>query len=355
MGSILRRNSVLQGHTTTWQCATRPAGEGLVIKGFAESPQGARLGEHRYTTPRRLINEYGYERQQNVETGGAEGRGLGQGVRLIVQGNDDSGDRVWEWGYDRLLNSQSVPLLKTWVVGTASTGAEAKRLADESLLQWAPDVLRAAIRAYPCGQDFAEWVSLFDDCADLDENGVPLLDPTDHDYYTDLVKSRLYPAIKGREVAEQFVKDGKGDRDAQDWPVSRLSIWHGTWNEVLHNFEQEVHKVEECLEILSTVIRNTTGLLAGLRDRELEARAVGAGEWPDVNVVEGFAHRQARIQSERDQLARLVARDITHDGAGSDIHLRAVQLLERKQVELSRASAVYQRSRGLGVVQLAEK
>ena len=348
MGSILRRNGVLQGHTTAWQCATRPAGEGLVIKGFGESPQGARLSEHRYTTPRRFINEYGYVRQQNVETGGAAGRGLGQGVRLIVQGNDDSGDRVWEWGYDRHLNSQSVPLLKTWVVGTASTGAEAKRLADESLRQWAPDVLRAAFRTYPCGQDFAEWVSLFDDCTDIDEDGVPLLQPTGHDYYTDLAESRLYPAIKGREIAEQFVKDGKGDRDAQDWPdVNRLPIWHGTWNEVLHRFEREVRNVEECLEILGTVIRNTTGLLAGLRDRELEARAVGTDEWPDVNVIEGFAHRLKRLETSRDYHARLEERYRRKDGEGSDSHIRSLHLLENSQARVERAEEVLTEVSGL--------
>jgi len=348
--SILQRWKQVQV-PTEWRCANRPAGEVLLINAFGKSPQGGRLLEHRYSSPRRLVNEYGYIR--NIPVLGPT-PSLAEQVRLIVQGNDDSGKRVWEWGYDRKVNSQSVPLLKSWVVGAASTGADAKRLAEESIDQYAPDLLRAAIRTYPAGQDFAEWVSLFDDCTDLDEDGVPLLDPRDHDYYIQLAETRLYPAIKDRELAEGLVKDGKGDRDAQDWPVSRLPIWHGTWNEVLHRFEQEVHKVEECLEILGNEIRRITGGLARQRDKELAARAIGTDVWPDVNVIEGFAYRLRRLEISRDHHARLEEEYRKKEGEGSDFHLRAVQLLERKQVELGRASAVYQRSRGLGVVQLAE-
>ena len=349
-------SSILQRHRqvvvpTEWKCATRPFGEVLLIKAFGESPRGAQLSERRYVTPRRLLNEYGY-----IRTAAWRGPApsFTQRIRLIVQGNDDSGQRVWEWGYDRQVNSKSVPLLKNWVVGTAPTSADAKRLADESIDQYAPDVFRAAIRTYPAGQDFAEWVSLFDDCTDLDEDGVPLLEPRDHDYYIQLAEERLYPAIKDRELAENLVKDGKGDRDAQDWAVSRLPIWHGTWNEVLHRLEQEVHKVEECLEILGNEIRRITGGLARQRDKELAARAIGTDVWPDINVIEGFAYRQARLLADRDSIARIVNRNIEGDGTATDFHLRAVQLLDRKQVELGRASAVYQRSRGLGVVQLAE-
>ena len=347
MGSILRRNGVLQGHTTAWGCASRTEGELRLIEEFGKVPQVVQLGEHRYLHPRRWINEYGYVRQQNVETGGAEGRGLGQGVRLIVQGNDDSGKRVWEWGYDRWLNSESVPLLKAWVVGTAPTGAEAKRLADESIGQYAPDLLRAAIRTYPAGQDFAEWVSLFDDCTDLDEDGVPLLEPRDHDYYIALAEERLYPAIKDRELAESLVRDGKGDRDAQDWPVSRLPIWHGTWNEVLHRLEREVHKVEECLEILGKLIRNTTLLLAGKRDRELEERAIGQDEWPDVNVIEGFTYRLKRLETVRDSHARLEEKYRKKEGEGSDIALRSLRLLEDAQARVERAEEVLNEVSGL--------
>jgi hypothetical protein len=123
---------------------------------------------------------------------------------------------------------------------------------------------------------------------------------------------------------------------------------------VLHRLEREVHKVEECLEILGNEIRRITGGLARQRDKELAARAIGTGVWPDVNVIEGFAYRQARLLADRDSIARIVNRNIKGDGTATDFHLRAVQLLERKQVELGRASAGYQRSRGLGIVQLAE-
>lgn len=348
--SILQRWKQVQV-PTAWRCANLPAGEVLLINSFGKSPQGGKLLEHRYSSPRRLVNEYGYIR--NIPVLGPT-PSLAEQVRLIVQGNDDSGKRVWEWGYDRKVNSQSVPLLKSWVVGAASTGVEAKRLAEESIDQYAPDLLRAAIRTYPAGQDFAEWVSLFDDCTDLDEDGVPLLEPRDHDYYIQLAETRLYPAIKDRELAESLVKDGKGDRDAQDWPVSRLAIWHGTWNEVLHRLEQEVHKVEECLDILSNKIITTTVLLAGKRDKELEARAIGQDEWPDVNVIEGFTYRLKRLETVRDSHERLEEKYRKKEGEGSDIALRSLRLLEDAQARVERASAVYQRSRGLGVVQLAE-
>ena len=343
-------SSILQRHRqvvvpTEWKCATRPVGEGRLIKAFGESPPVARLGEHRYATPRRLLNEYGYIRNAVVTCGPAPS--LEERIRLIVQGNDDSGKRVWEWGYDRKVNSQSVPLLKAWVVGTAPTGVEAKRLADESIGQYAPDLLRAAIRTYPAGQDFAEWVSLFDDCTDLDEDGVPLLEPRDHDYYIQLAESRLYPAIKDRELAESLVKDGKGDRDAQDWPVSRLAIWHGTWNEVLHRLEQEVHKVEECLDILSNKIITTTVLLAGKRDRELEERAIGQDEWPDINVIEGFTYRLKRLETVRDCHARLEEKYRKKGGEGIDITLRSLRLLEDAQARVERAEEVLKEVSGL--------
>jgi hypothetical protein len=344
MGSILQRHRQIIV-PTEWKCATRPAGEVLLINSFGKSPQGGKLLEHRYSSPRRLLNEYGYIRNAVVTCGPAPS--LAERIRLIVQGNDDSGKRVWEWGYDRKVNSQSVPLLKSWVVGTASTGVEAKRLAEESIDQYAPDLLRAAIRTYPAGQDFAEWVSLFDDCTDLDEDGVPLLEPRDHDYYIQLAETRLYPAIKDRELAESLVKDGKGDRDAQDWPVSRLAIWHGTWNEVLHRLEQEVHKVEECLDILSNKIITTTVLLAGKRDRELEERAIGQDEWPDVNVIEGFTYRLKRLETVRDCHARLEEKYRKKEGEGSDIALRSLRLLEDAQARVERAEEVLNEVSGL--------
>ena len=338
--------------STEWKCARKPYGEVWLIEEVGSSPLALAVGGRGvYGHARRFLNEYGYIRTVVVKHGL---QGLTERFRVIVQGNDDSGKRVWEWGYDRYVNSQSIPLSKYWVRGIAPTGAKAKELAEASLDQWASTIARTGGPVYPAGQDLAEWVSLFANCEDLDENGHPSLVPAEHDHYQTLVQYRLGSAERGLEVAQGFCDIGKDQESAADYP-SYLSYKQCTWADVADHYIKEIARINSGLQIIAEIIRKITGALSSRRDAELEGNGVKTGVWPDLNVIEGFSYRQARIQSERDQLARLVARDITHDGAGSDIHLRAVELLERKQVELGRASAVYQRSRGLGVVQLAEK
>lgn len=350
-------SSILQRHRqivvpTEWKCARKPYGEVLLIEKVGSSPLALAVdGRGLYGHARRFLNEYGYIRNAVVKRGPAN---FTERVRLIVQSNDDSGKRVWEWGYDRYVNSESVPLSKYWVCGIAPTGAKAKELAEASLDQWASTIARTGGPVYPAGQDLAEWVSLFDNCEDLDENGHPSLVPAEHDHYRTLVQYRLGSAERGLEVAQGFCDVGKDQESAADYP-SDLQYREGTWENVAAHYTKEIARINGALEIIAKIIRTITVTLGNKRDAELKERDAKTGEWPDLNVIEGFSYRQARIQSERDLCARIVAREITHDGAGSDIHLRAVQLLERKQVELGRASAVYQRSRGLGVVQLAEK
>ena len=350
MGSILQRHRQVIV-PTEWKSARKTCGEVCLIEEIGESPLALAVGEQDvYGTPRRFLNESGYIRNAVVKHGPHNWK---HRIRLIVQCDNYARKRVWEWGYDRYVNSQSVPLSKYWVCGTAPTDAKAKELAEASLAEWAPLILRSGDPMYPAGQALAEWASLFDNCEDLDENGHPSLDPTDHDHYRALVEHKVGGAERALEVAQGFCDIGKDQESAADYP-SYLSYKQCTWADVADHYIKEIARINSGLQIIAEIIRKITGALSSRRDAELEGNGVKTGVWPDLNVIEGFSYRQARIQSERDQLARLVARDITHDGAGSDIHLRAVQLLERKQVELGRASAVYQRSRGLGVGQLAE-
>jgi hypothetical protein len=304
-----------------------------------------------YGHARRFLNEYGYIRTVAVKHGVER---FTERFRIIVQGNDDSGKRVWEWGYDRYVNSQSVPLNKYWVRGIAPTGAKAKELAEASLSEWASTIALTGGPVYPAGQDLAEWVSLFDNCEDLDENGHPSLVPAEHDHYRALVQYKLERSEQALEVAQGFCDVGKDQESAADYP-SDFQYREGTWENVAAHYTKEIARINGGLQIIAKIISKITNILSIKRDEELKEKGINTGEWPDLNVIEGFSYRQARIQIDRDQLARLVARDITHDGAGSDFHLRVVQLLERKQVELGRASAVYQKPRGLGVVHLAKK
>ena len=336
---------------TEWKSARKTYGEFCLIDLVGSSPLALAVGGRGvYGHARRFLNEYGYIRTVAVKHGVQK---FTECFRIIVQGNDDSGKRVWEWGYDRYVNSQSVPLSKYWVRGIAPTGAKAKELAEASLDEWASTIARTGGPVYPAGQDLAEWVSLFDNCEDLDENGHPSLDPADHDHYRALVQYKLGGAEQALGVAQGFCDIGKDQESAADYP-SYLSYKQGTWEDVAAHYTKEIATINGGLQIIAKIISKITATLSSKRDAELEGKGIKTGEWPDLNVIEGFSYRQTRLQIDRDLCARHLARDIKTDGVGSDGHLRAVRYLERKQNELDRASAVYQRSRGLGVGQLAE-
>ena len=336
---------------TEWKSARLGCGVVWLIEKVSESPLALAVGEQDvYGTPRRFLNEYGYIRNAVVKHGPHNWK---HRIRLIVQGDDYSGTRVWEWGYDCHVNSQSVPLSKYWVCGTAPTGAMAKELAEASLAEWAPLILRSGDPVYPAGQALAEWASLFENCEDLDENGHPSLDPTDHDHYRALVEHKVGGAERALEVAQGFCDVGKDGESAADYP-SYLSYKQGTWADVADHYTKEIARINSGLQIIAKIISKITATLSSQRDAELKEKGIKTGDWPDVNVIEGYAYRQARLLADRDSIARIVNRNIKGDGTATDFHLRAVQLLERKQVELGRASAGYQRSRGLGIVQLAE-
>ena len=343
MGSILQRHRQIVV-PTEWKCARKPYGEVLLIEKAASSPLALAVGGRGlYGHARRFLNEYGYIRNAVVKRGPAN---FTERVRLIVQGNDDSGKRVWEWGYDRYVNSQSVPLSKYWVCGTAPTGVKAKELAEASLDQWASTIARTGGPVYPAGQDLAEWVSLFANCEDLDENGHPSLVPAEHDHYQTLVQYRLGSAERGLEVAQGFCDIGKDQESAADYP-SDLQYREGTWENVAAHYTKEIARINGALEIIAKIIRSITGTLGNKRDAELKERDAKTGEWPDLNVIEGFSYRQTRLQSERDLYARIVARDIKREGVGSDAHLRAVRFLERKQDELDLVNRVFLEVSGL--------
>jgi hypothetical protein len=351
MGSSILQRWKQVDVPTAWKCARKTYGEFCLIEEVGSSPLALAIGGRGvYGHARRFLNEYGYIRTVAVKHGVQR---FTERFRIIVQGNDDSGKRVWEWGYDRYVNSQSVPLNKGWVRGIAPTGAKAKELAEASLSEWASTIALTRGPVYPAGQDLAEWVSLFDNCEDLDENGHPSLVPAEHDHYRALVQHKLGGAERALEVAQGFCDIGKDQESAADYP-SYLQYKQGTWENVAAHYTKEIATINGGLQIIAKIISKITDILSIRRDEELKEKGIKTGDWPDLNVIEGFSYRQARIQSERDLYARIVARDSKREGVGSDAHLRAVRFLESKQEELGRASAVYQRSRGLGVVQLAE-
>ena len=342
-------SSILQRHRqvavpTEWKSARKVEGVVWLIEKIGESPLALAVGGRGgYGSPRRFLNEYGYIRNAVVRCGP---QALTERIRLIVQGNDDSGKRVWEWGYDRYVNSQSVPLSKYWVRGIAPTGVKAKELAEASLDEWAPTIARTGGPVYPAGQQLAEWVSLFDNCEDLEENGHPSLDPADHDHYRALVQYKLGGAEQALGVAQGFCDIGKDQESAADYP-SYLSYKQGTWEDVAAHYTKEVATINGGLQIIAKIISTITATLSRKRDAELKEKGIKTGEWPDLNVIEGFSYRQTRLQIDRDLCARHLARDIKADGVGSDAHLRAVRYLERKQDELDRVGKVFLEVSGL--------